>query len=236
MRINKYLALCGLGSRRKVEDLVVERKIEVNGKVVVKLATEVSESDVVCFKGKLLKPQSYVYYLVNKPVGYASTTKDPHSTKNVIDLVQRKEDIFPVGRLDKDSCGLIILTNNGEFAYEYSHPKNNHEKEYIVEAEGPKKDLNSALDRAVRLFKCGLIIDGYKTKPAAAKVISKKANVATFNIVLKEGRKRQIRRTLDRAGFKVLSLMRTRIDRWNLDGIKDGQYVKFDLDKGLDKN
>jgi len=227
MRINKYLALCGLGSRRKVEELVTSGKVSVNGNRTTNLATDIKASDKVYFESKLLSPKNFAYFLLNKPVGYTSTTDDPHSEKNVVDLVPSDPAVFPVGRLDKDSEGLIILTNDGDFAQKLSHPSCDHEKEYIVEAEGPKSDLNSHLDKAIRLFKCGLLINGYKTRPAQARVLAKKGSMITFNVVLKEGRKRQIRITLDRAGFTVVKLKRIRIGQWQLNNLESGKFVEF---------
>ncbi len=227
MRINKYLASCGLGSRRKVEELVSSGRVFVNGQKISNLSTDIKPSDKVLFDSTLVMPNKFVYYLLNKPIGYTSTTEDPHSTKNVTDLVPSDPVVFPVGRLDKDSEGLIMLTNDGDFAQQLSHPRYDHEKEYIVEAQGPRDDLNTHLDKAVRLFRCGFNIHGYKTRPAMAKVISKKGNIITFNIVLKEGRKRQIRITLDRAGFTVVSLKRIRVSNWVLGDLQTGDYAEF---------
>lgn len=227
MRINKYLASCGLGSRRSVEQLILSGKILKNGQKILKLSEKVEEGDKIEYKGKQVNPKSFVYYLVNKPAGYTSTVSDLHAKKQVVDLVPRDTKVFPVGRLDRESEGLIILTNDGDFAQKLIHPSFNHEKEYLVEAEGPKSDFNFHLDRAVRLFKCGLKIDGTRTLPAQIRVVSKKGRTVMLNIILKEGRKRQIRVTLDRAGFSVIKLKRIRIQNWVLGDLPVGKYRKI---------
>jgi len=227
MRINKYLASCGLGSRRSSEQLILSGKISKNGRKVLELSEKVEEGDKVEYKGKCVNPKSFVYYLVNKPAGYTSTVSDPHAQKQVVDLVPDKIKVFPVGRLDRESEGLIILTNDGDFAQKLIHPSFDHEKEYLVEAEGPKNDFNLHLDRAVRLFKCGLKINNVRTKPAQIQVVSKTGRIVTFKIILKEGRKRQIRITLDRAGFCVTKLKRLRIQKWVIGDIPIGKYKEF---------
>lgn len=227
MRINKYLASCGLGSRRAVEKLILSGEISKNGRKILELSEKVEVKDNIEYKGICVRPKSFVYYLVNKPAGYTSTVSDPHAKKQVIDLVPRDIKVFPVGRLDRESEGLIILTNDGDFAQKLIHPSFNHEKEYLVEAEGPKSDFNLHLDRAVRLFKCGLKIDGVKTKPAQIHVVGKTGRVVIFNIILKEGRKRQIRVTLDRAGFTVTRLKRIRIQDLTLGNIPVGGFKEF---------
>lgn len=227
MRINKYLASCGLGSRRSVEKLILSGKVSKNGQKILDLSETIAEGDEVKFEGKPVLPNPYVYYLLNKPPGYTSTVSDPHAKKQVVDLVPKEPKVFPVGRLDRDSEGLMILTNDGDFGQKLIHPSFDHEKEYLVEAEGPKKDFNLALDRAVRLFKCGLKIDAIRTKPAHIEVVGKTGRVVTFKIILKEGRKRQIRITLDRAGFCVTKLKRLRIQNWVLGDLPIGKYKEF---------
>lgn len=227
MRINSFLAKCGFGSRRSVEELVTSGRVLVNGKIVKNLATQINQNDKVTVDTKPATLESFVYYLLNKPVGYTSTTEDEHAKRLVTELVPKSPPVFPVGRLDKDSEGLIILTNDGEFANKLIHPRYQHEKEYMVDAEGPKEDLNQALDKAMKYFKCGAKLADYKTQPAYAKVVAKVGRVATFNIILKEGRKRQIRRVLNKAGFTVIKLKRIRIQNWTLDDLAEGKYRTF---------
>jgi len=227
MRINKYLASCGLGSRRSVEKLILSGDISKNGRKIESLSEDVKTEDKIEYKGKRVKPEAFSYYLVNKPVGYVSTVSDPHAQKQIVDLVPKEPKVFPVGRLDRESEGLIILTNDGDFAQELIHPKYDHEKEYEVEAEGPKDGFNLHLDRAIRLFKCGVKIGNIKTRPAQVNVVGKVGRIVNFNIVLKEGRKRQIRITLDKAGFCVKKLKRLRIQNWVLGDLPVGKYKEF---------
>ncbi|MCX6809392.1 MAG: pseudouridine synthase [Candidatus Berkelbacteria bacterium] len=173
MRINKYLAACGIGSRRSVEGLVRSGKIFVDSKKITDLSFQVDpEKDQVEYKGQKLHIENKVYYLVNKPKDFVSTVKDINVRHKVTSLVPKDQRVFPVGRLDKDSSGLIILTNDGEFAKNYFRPKFEIEKEYIVEVKRPTENLTEMLDQAVRFFRCGIVLDGTRTKPAFIRVIS----------------------------------------------------------------
>lgn len=228
MRINKFLASCGLGSRRGVEDLVISGKVLVNGEKMTNLAYDVKPQDVVVCDGKeLTQTEKKEYYLVYKPVGYVSTTEDPHAEKIVTELVVSEARLFPVGRLDKDSEGLMILTNDGDFAQKLQHPSNEHEKEYLVDVSGKTEDMNAELDAALRFLTCGIKIGGYRCRPGLAKVIKKEGNRATFKIILKEGRKRQIRETMERAKLRVLSLKRIRIANYELGDLEPGESKAF---------
>jgi pseudouridine synthase len=228
MRINKYLASCALGSRRKSEEIVKQGRVRVNGKITVNLATDITPEDEVFVDDKPVCPVAKKeYYLLYKPRGYTSTVSDPHADKKVTDLVDSPARLFPVGRLDRDSEGLIILTNDGDFAQTLSHPKYSHEKEYIVEVEGPTREMNEALANAVRYFSCGVKMDNIKTRSAKAKVVERKGNHAIFNILLEEGRKRQIRRTMDRAKLTVVTLKRIRISDLTIGEMKPGDYHSF---------
>lgn len=229
MRINKYLATCGLGSRRKCEDLVTAGRVALNGKKIFDLAVQVDEqNDQVTIDQKPVKiVDDKEYYLVNKPRGYTSTVSDPHAKKKVIDLVSSDARLFPVGRLDRESEGLIILTNDGDFAQKMVHPSFSHEKQYFVEVQGPNSQMEESLSQALKFFTCGIKIDNVRTRPAKAKVISKSGNKAIFDIILTEGRKRQIRRTMDRAKLTVTTLKRTRIADYELGDIEVGENKKF---------
>jgi 23S rRNA pseudouridine2605 synthase len=196
------------------------------------LAYDVKPQDVVVCDGQELKSEEKKeYYLLYKPVGYTSTTEDPHAEKIVTDLIKSDARLFPVGRLDKDSEGLIVLTNDGDFAQKLQHPSNEHEKEYIVEVAGRSEDMNAELDAALRFLTCGIKIGGYRCRPGKAKVIKKEGNLATFNIVIKEGRKRQIRETIERAKLRVVSLKRIRIANYELVDLEVGESKAFEPDK-----
>jgi len=229
MRINKYLATCGLGSRRKCEDLVTAGRVAVNGKKIFDLAVQIDEqNDQITIDSKPVKfVDDKEYYLVNKPRGYTSTVSDPHAQKKVTDLVTSGARLFPVGRLDRESEGLIILTNDGDFAQKMVHPSFSHEKQYFVEVQGPNSQMEESLSQALKFFTCGIKIDNIRTRPAKAKVISKSGNKAIFDIILTEGRKRQIRRTMDRAKLTVTTLKRTRIADYELGDIEVGANKKF---------
>ena len=146
MRINKYLAMCGVSSRRKAEEFVLQGMVKVNGTVVTNLAKDIDENkDVVLLNGqKLTLPENFVYYLLNKPKGYVCTLSDDRGRKTIVDLIDGIDKrVFPVGRLDYDSEGLLLLTNDGDFAYKLTHPSHQVPKTYIVKVEGKYLKLNS---------------------------------------------------------------------------------------------
>ncbi|OQA53366.1 MAG: Ribosomal large subunit pseudouridine synthase B [candidate division WS2 bacterium ADurb.Bin280] len=233
MRINKYLATCGLGSRRGVEQIVLSGKVSVNGKVTTDLSTKISDKDVVCVDQKPIRPDLFFkYFLVYKPVGYVCTNADDHARKKIIDLDERLQNLSIVGRLDKESEGLVIMTNDGDFCQEYQHPLGGHEKEYIVEGCVISKDESESecLERLLRFFKCGCLLDGYKTKKAKIKVMAKRGSRLIFNIILKEGRNRQIRRMFSKAGLEVVALKRIRIAEAKLNNMLPGDLVAVEKD------
>lgn len=225
MRINAFLAKTGLGSRRKVESFVSEGRVLING-AKASLASQVEQSDKVTLDGNELSISKKKYFLVYKPVGYTSTVSDEHAEKKVVDLVD-EPGLFPVGRLDKDSEGLMILTNDGDFAQKLTHPSYEHEKEYIVTVNLPQKTTSERLENAIKFFKCGIRIDDKKTHPASIKLIAQEMNSAVFRIILKEGLKRQIRRTFAKAGLDVIKLKRVRMASFLLGDLVDGESEEF---------
>jgi len=224
MRINKYLAQAGLGSRRKVEELIAHRKIRVNGQIVRDLSTQIKGGDIVKYNSHIVKKRNNkIYLLINKPAGYTSTHSDPHALKTVMELVEDKN-LFPVGRLDRDSRGLMILTNDGDFAQRLSHPRYSHEKEYEVSARKPSDNCREKIERVMRYFKCGTVISkNYKTQPAQIKMTRCRQHQMIFRIVLKEGKKRQIRQIFAKAGLEVTDLLRVRIDKYELGDLREGE-------------
>ena len=159
MRINKFLAKAGIGSRRGVEKYITEGRVSVNGVIIKELSTKISSEDRVFFDGKEIRNhEEFVYYKLNKPVGFTTTLKDPYADRVIIDLIEDERRIYPIGRLDKDSCGLILLTNDGDFTYQLSHPKYHLSKTYKVRVEGRPKDSD------IRKLEEGILLDGYKTK------------------------------------------------------------------------
>ncbi len=217
MRLQKYLAHAGLCSRRKAEEYILKGRIKINGKTISELGSKINPSiDSVSFDDEpvlLNQEQSKIYIALNKPEGYV-TSCSQKKTKIVMDLINIDERVYPVGRLDKDSKGLILLTNDGELHNKLSHPSFDHEKEYIVTTVLPAPDaaLNSLAE--------GMIIDTVKTRNAKVKRISENQ----FRIVLKEGRNRQIRKMVQKTGNRVDSLLRIRIANILLGNLKEGAW------------
>ena len=211
-RLQKYLAKCGLASRRKCEELILEGKIEVNGKVVTELGTKVTDKDIVKYNGKKLKPEEEkIYILLNKPIGYVTTAKDQFKRDIVLDLIKVDKRIVPVGRLDMYTSGALLLTNDGAFVNNIIHPKCEINKTYNVTIKG------IITEEEVQALKVGVVIDdNYKTKPAKVKIlkIDKEKNISRIQITIHEGKNRQIRKMCDSIGKKVVALHRSKIGEW----------------------
>ena len=217
MRINKYIASCTGYSRRKAEELILSGKIKVNDKVVHDLGRQIETVDKVYLDGKLISPNNFFYYALNKPVGYTTTTSDPHAEKIITELVPKNPPVFPVGRLDKNTSGLILLTNDGDFAQKMTHPKYEKEKEYIVETDNP---LSA---KSLELLRKGIQLEDGMTAPAKVKVTGDKK----YSITIHEGKNRQIRRMIERVGTRVMTLKRIRIGDFELGDLKEGKYKNF---------
>ena len=224
MRINKFLASCGIASRRKCEELILQGKIEVNGKIVYDLSTQIDESrDEVKYNGIIIKPESeFVYYILHKPKGYVTSVKDDRNRKTVMELVEHNTyRVFPVGRLDYDSEGLVLLTNDGELANRLTHPSYEIEKTYIVKIEGLIKESELAVLRN------GVMLDGVKTKKAKLKLLSYENDISKIQIKITEGRNRQIRRMFSEIGKEVIFLKRIAIGELQLGGLSRGKTRKL---------
>lgn len=221
-RINKYIASSTGFSRRKAEELVLVGKVKVNDEVVRDLSTKINESDEVYLDGERITPQKFVYYALNKPVGYTTTTRDPHAKKLITELVPKNPPVFPVGRLDKNTSGLIFLTNDGDFAQKMTHPKYEKEKEYIVETD--KKLSEKSLDK----LRKGIKLDDGITAPAEIKVIASTRHSGhvqnLYSITIHEGKNRQIRRMIEKVGANVANLKRIRIGDFELENLEEGKY------------
>jgi len=220
MRLQKFIAANSGYSRRKAEDLISNCEVKINGKTQNKLGIIINpEKDKIQVKGVLIKPNTKkIYIALNKPAGYTSTKKDSHAEKTVMDLIPFPN-INPVGRLDKDTTGLLLLSNDGDFAYKITHPKFEHEKEYIVHLQNnlQLKDKN--------ILEQGVILNGKKTsKCKIKKGKSIKPNDFVCNIIIHEGRKRQIRRMFEEVGNKVIYLKRIRIGKINLGNLEEGKF------------
>lgn len=219
-RLQKFMARCGVASRRKCEELILSGKVKVNGVIIMELGTKVTEGmDSVEFNGNIIKPEeNKVYFALNKPEGYISSVKDERGRPTIIDLVKVKERIYPVGRLDYDSSGVLILTNDGDIYNKIIHPSVEIIKKYIVVVEG--EFLKEELDE----FRNGIDIGGYITAPALINVISYKDDKTTVEIGIHEGKNRQIRRMCALLNHQVLSLKRISIGNIKLGELKRGQY------------
>ena len=224
MRINKYLASCGVASRRKCEEIISRGKVTVNGEVVKELGTIINvEKDLVKVYGKEVSLDTKkVYYMLNKPQGVISASKSKYGEETVVDLLGKKEHrLFPVGRLDKDTTGLIILTNDGDFAYKLTHPK--YEKEKTYEALVKGKVDSKSLDK----LKQGVVIDGKKTSRAKVRLVKMIGVNSLVEITLIEGRKRQVKKMCEKVGHKVIKLTRTMENGLSLGDLEIGEYRKL---------
>ncbi len=215
VRLQKYLSGAGICSRRTAEEYIKAGRIKVNGEVVTQLGVQIDpEKDRVEVSGEIVRDNhQLIYIMLNKPKGYI-TSRSHRGEKIVFDLVDIKERLNPVGRLDKDSTGLLLLTNDGSLHHRLIHPSFDHEKEYAVEVKAPIDDM------ALRMFEKGLAIDGVKTRQASVHRI----DARKFSIVLQEGRKRQIRRMVEAVGNRVVSLHRVRMATLQLGNLKTGHW------------
>lgn len=219
MRINKYLALTGIGSRRKVEKFVIDGLIKVNGKVVTDLSTNINErKDMVEYDGKKLNiPRDYVYYKFHKPKGYICSASDERGRKTIYELINVPERVFSVGRLDYNSEGLLLLTNDGDFANKITHPSNHVNKEYIVTIEGEIQESELAVLRA------GVVENGKRMPSAKVKLIEYKDKISRLSVIIDEGQNRQIRRMFDAIGKTIVLLKRVSIGGLTLGGLQRGK-------------
>ncbi|MCQ2564578.1 MAG: rRNA pseudouridine synthase [Clostridia bacterium] len=220
MRINKYLASAGLASRRKAEELVKDGKVKVNGKVVLNLATDIKDTDSVVVDGKSIKnTTNFVYYKLNKPKGYITTVDDEKGRKTVMSLLRGVHyRVFPVGRLDYDTEGLLLFTNDGEITNILTKPANEIEKTYIATIEG-----TISADE-IKKLSSGVNIGGYVTKPCVVSVIEKEEKFTKVSITITEGKNRQVRKMLESVGKVVVLLRRTKVGEIALGGLSRGEY------------
>ena len=220
-RFQKVIANSGFCSRRKAEELISKGKVLVNGNVITSLGTKVSKEDTIVVEGVTIsKEVNYVYYLLNKPRGVVTTSSDDKGRKTVVDLIDTPIRIYPVGRLDYDTTGALLLTNDGELANLLMHPKNEIDKVYIAKVEGIISGY------AIKLLRSGVVIDGVKTYPARVKLksYSKKNNSSIVEIIIHEGRNHQVKRMFEQVGYRVSKLKRERYANLTLEGLASGEY------------
>ena len=220
MRLNKFLSSCGIASRRKCDEIILSGVVSVNGKVIKELGVSINEKkDKVFYEGKeLFLPSSFVYIELNKPKGYACTAKDEKGRKTIYDLVKTDERLFSIGRLDYDTEGLIILTNDGDFANKVAHPKYAIDKEYHVTIEGDIKESELAVLRK------GVVIDGERMPSAKVEFLSSDDKFTKLSVVINEGMNRQVRRMFEAIGKSIRLLKRVRIGKVKLGGVKRGDF------------
>ena len=219
MRLNLFIAKSGYASRRKADYLIKEGKVRVNNKEALKPFLQVSNKDKIEVESKVLRLKEHIYILFNKPKGVTTTLSDKFAVKKVIDFFPKKfKGIYPVGRLDRKSCGLLILTNDGDFCYRLTHPKFSIEKEYLVELKGRVSFLDC--QRA----KNGLNLDGEHLKVKSIRVSSSQENKTLCQVVISEGKKRHLRRLFKALGFLVKELKRVRVGRLALGSLRTGEY------------
>lgn len=227
LRLQKYMALSGVASRRKSEELIAAGKVRINGKVA-KLGDKVNpKTDKVTLSGKrLVKEKKSVYIMLNKPRGYITTMSDERDRKCVASLVgDIKERIYPVGRLDRDSEGLLLLTNDGEFANALTHPSMHIPKTYRVTI---RPEITKEQETT---FRNGIEIDGRMTAPADIKVISAEENRTVVEVVLYEGRNRQIRKMFESMNIEVARLKRIKLGKLKLGSLKPGAYRELSAEE-----
>ena len=219
-RLQKVIANSGVTSRRKAEELISQGRVKVDGEVVREMGVKVGKNNVIEVDNIKISTEEKVYFLLNKPRGVVTTAKDELGRKTVVDLIECDKRIYPVGRLDYDTTGLIILTNDGDFANNIIHPKNKIDKTYVAKING----ILSIVD--VMKLKKGVVIDGVKTAPAKVKLkkADKKSNTSFVEITIHEGRNHQIKKMIESVGFEVLKLKRERIAFLTLDGLSSGDY------------
>ncbi len=226
MRINKFLAQAGVGSRRACDKIIEDNRVTINGKLA-KLGDEVGEADIVTLDGKNLSLKTdYVYYIMNKPKGYICSVADEKGRKTVMELLpEGSERVYPVGRLDYDTEGLLILTNDGDLAFRLTHPSNEVPKTYSVKVEGimTLPQLNK--------LRTGVELDGVMTRKASVKITETNKEYTKLSITIKEGKNRQVRRMFEAVGKNVTFLKRVKVGELTLRGVDRGSVRHLTADE-----
>ena len=219
-RLQKIIANSGYCSRRKAEELIRNGKVQVNGKIITELGTRINEKSQIIVDGKVLSNETKEYILLYKPRGVVTTTSDEKHRKTVLDLIETNKRLYPVGRLDYDTTGVLLLTNDGELTNILIHPRNNVNKVYIAKIKG----LLSSMD--IKKLEKGVVIDNRKTSPCKIKLrkFDKKTNTSLVQITIHEGRNHQIKKMFASLGYEVIKLRREQFAFLDLTGLKSGEY------------
>lgn len=218
-RLQKRIAEQSDYSRRKAEELIIEGKVSVNGKIIQELGYKVTDKDKIEIEGVALNTNEKKYFILNKPEKCVSTLSDDKGRKTVIDFIKTKAKVYPIGRLDYDTTGILLLTNDGDFANLLMHPSSNIEKVYSAKIDG----IMTLAD--IKELKQGVLIDGYKTKECRVKVrkVNNKSNTSIIEIGIKEGRNHQVKKMFKALGFNVLKLDRIRYGILTIENLKRGE-------------
>ena len=222
-RLQKVIAEAGITSRRKAEELITSGKVKVNGNIVTELGTKVSSKDKIEVNNQIIEKEPKEYYILNKPRGYITSTSDEHHRKTVIDLIPTKARIYPVGRLDYDTTGLLLLTNDGEFANILMHPSEKVEKVYMAKLNGIIKG------EQINQLKNGVKIDGVVVKASRVKLkkVNEKNNTCMVQITIHEGKNHQVKKMFESVGYMVEKLKREKVAFFNLKDLQSGEYRKL---------
>ena len=222
-RLQKVIAQAGVASRRKAEELITSGKVKVNGKVVTELGTKVSDKDRVEVNNQLLEKEIKEYYLLNKPRGVVTTTSDDKNRKTVIELIPTNARIYPVGRLDYDTTGVLLLTNDGDFVNILMHPSSEIDKVYMAKLEGIIKG------EQINMLKDGVEIDGEFVKASRVKLkkVDSKTNTCMVQITIKEGKNHQVKKMFKSVGFDVIKLKREKEAFFDLKDLQSGEFRKL---------
>ncbi|HHT39213.1 MAG: pseudouridine synthase [Acholeplasmatales bacterium] len=223
MRLEKYLSEAGIASRRKSKELILKGLVKVNGAVILAPGHHLDKDDIVVYQGKKVTKANYLYFLMNKPRGVISSLNDEKGRKTIIDLMyeeDRKEYVFPVGRLDYDTSGLILLTNDGELTYILTRPEYNVPKTYLASLDGLIKK------EELKVLAQGIALKGYQSRPSYAKIKEKdfKKKTSLVEITLREGKNHQVKEIFLELGYRVTSLVRIKFADLTLKGVSKGSY------------
>ena len=222
-RLQKVIAQSGVTSRRKAEELIKEGKVKVNGVVVTELGTKVSSKDEITVNDRIIEKEAKEYYLLNKPRGVVTTTSDDKNRKTVLDYINTEARIYPVGRLDYDTAGALLLTNDGEFANILMHPNNQVDKVYLAKLNGIIKG------EQINQLKNGVMLDDVLVKATRVKLkkVDPAKNTSMVEITIHEGKNHQVKRMFEAVGFLVDKLTRERIGVFQIKDLKSGEYRKL---------